>query len=128
MTSSKTRTVARMLEERHGIKDPQLAFEIVQYVMTPDDRPAGAPVHRWGHPAVKLAKLITGKMIPEVMVDDVIKALGDKPDEARARECHRKMVKGGYANAWYWLDDYAGTSSKPAPAPFKAAAVYEWTE
>ena len=117
-----------MLNDRYGIDDNQLAFEIVQYVMSPD---AGSAVNnggKLGHPAILLAKRITGKLIPSAMVEEIIKVLGETPDEERAKKCHTQMVKRGYEGAWYWLDDYAGTSSKPAPAPFKASVVYEWTE
>lgn len=134
MTSSKTRAVARMLEARHGIKDDQMAYEIVQLCLTPDS-PAGqngSTPYRWGHPAIKAAKEITRASVPEIMVDDIIAKLGDSPDIQRARACYRRMVTNtGKPGAWWWLDDYAagrdGSSRQQATA-FKPAAVYEWSE
>lgn len=128
MSASKTRKVSQLLRDRYGIEDNQLAYEIVQAVMTPE--PSGPFVDKWQHPAVLLAKSITGARVPSAMVDDIIAALGQNPDEKRARDCHRRMVKGGYEGAWYWLDDYAGTSkSKSAsPQPNTPTAVYEWRE
>ena len=128
MSATKTRKVAQLLMDKYGIQDNQLAFEIVQAVMTPDAIPAERP--NWNHPAVILAKRITGKQVPSAIIEEVILKLGDKPDEQRARECHLQMVKRGYEGAWYWLDDYAGTSKKQkAQAPaFQPTATYEWVE
>lgn len=127
MTNSKTRGVRRLLLDRLGVDDNQLAYEIVQFVMTPDPEPIKT---RHSHPAVLLAKRITGKQIPPAMIDEIVRALGDNPDEQRARECHLQMVKRGYEGAWYWLDDYAGTSKKQkAQAPaFQPSTTYEWVE
>lgn len=128
MTSSKTRGVRRLIQDRYGIDDNQLAFEIVQYVMSPEPGSAVVNGGKFGHPAILLAKRLTGKAIPSAMVDEIITVLGDKPDEERAKKCHAQMVRRGYEGAWYWLDDYAGTSKKPQAQPFQPTAVYEWRE
>lgn len=127
MSATKTRQVSSLLKARYGIDDPQLCYEIVQAVLTPDAAPGQ---YKWGHPAIKLAKAITGKQVPSAIFDEVIEKLGETPDEKRARACYAAQVKRGYADAWWWLDDYAGTAKKPssAPAPSQPAYVYEWRE
>lgn len=128
MSATKTRKVSTMLRDRLGVEDPQLAYEIVQAVLTPEDTTQRGP-YLWGHPAVKLAKSITRASIPEIMVDEIIKALGDKPDEQRARSCYAAMVKRtGKPSAWWWLDDYAGTNQRPAAVGSSPTSVVEWRE
>lgn len=129
MSATKTRKVAQLLMDRYGIQDNQLALEIVQVVMTPeaiqDKRPS------WNHPAVLLAKRLTGKQVPPAMIDEIIRVLGDNPDEKRAADCHLQMVKRGYEGAWYWLDDYAGArrpASTRGSLPATQTTAFEWVE
>ena len=125
MTNSKTRGVRRLLIERLGIDDNQLAYEIVQYVMTPD---AAAPNGKQGHPAVLCAKRITGRAVPPIMFEDVINKLGERPDEERAKSCYLSQARRGYTEAWWWLDDYAGTNQRPAAVSSSPTSVVEWRE
>ena len=125
MSATKTRKVNSLLKARYGIDDPQLSMEIVMVVLTRDD---DAP-SKWSHPAIVCAKKVTGQNVPAGLVDEVIAKLGGAPDEARARSLYVAQAKRGYPQAWYWLDDYAGTSkSAPKSAPSQAVitSVTEW--
>lgn len=126
MSATKTRRVEALLRDRYGIEDKQLAYEIVQAVLTPDDN---APRPRLqNHPAVIVARrVMAGCEIPPVMFSDIIAKLGEQPDEKRAADLYAAQARRGYAKAFYWLDDYAGTPRKPNPAQ-APAAVYEWRE
>lgn len=126
MSATKTRKVQALLRDRYGIEDKQLAYEIVQVVMTPDD---DAPRPRvQNHPAVIVARRVMGCEIPPAMFQEIIKALGETPDEKRANDCYYAQVRRGNSKAFYWLDDYAGVSRKPSPTPAAPAAVFEWRE
>lgn len=99
--------VKRLLE-KYGIQDQALAAEIVALcfearAFVVEARP---PTVWWEHPAIKLAKAITGQRVEQVMAEEIVGALGDEPDERLVTEVYRAWVKQGRSRyePWGWLD------------------------
>lgn len=105
--------VKRLLE-KYGIQDQALAAEIVALcfearAFVVEARPlstAGPPTVWWEHPAIKLAKALTGQRVEQVMAEEIVGALGEEPDERLVTEVYRAWVKQGRSRyePWGWLD------------------------